>query len=808
MPPGPNAPRAIPTLRPHSLRRRLIPFVVAVLLGVAVGVSVGAMIHMPKVESLIDFRPSLVTRLLDRDGKPFASYARERRELLGDAEVPPLIQKAVVASEDSEFFRHGGIDAFGALRSVLVNLQRGRRAQGASTITMQLAKMLYLTPEKSWRRKVEQVLLAVDLEKNLSKQQVLALYCNLAFLGHGNYGMEAAARYYFGKPASELSLPQAATLAGMVQRPSAFSPYRNPAGVTTRRNYVLGRMLAEGFVTREEHDRAVAEPLAVQDHRARSELGAYFAEDVRQQLEAKYGTERLYQEGLQVRTTLDSTIQRATEESLRSGLLRVDHRKGWRGPLRRGQPLGMDLTADGDFVDRNPSPETWLPGIVQGLSGDVAQVRLPGEETVLTRRGVAWTGKARPSEVLRIGDLAWFRWSTPEEGKKGEPLYLVLEQEPVLEGAAIVLESATGAVRAMVGGWDFQRNKFNRVTQAQRQVGSAFKPFVYGAALESGFSPADTLFDAPAAFAGADGLLSYSPRNYYRRYYGIITLRRALELSVNVSAVKLMDMVGVQRVVDFARRAGLRSALPPYPSLALGSADLLPIELAAAYASVANQGIYLEPYFIDRVSNPDGLTLQEHQTRARKVTEPEVAYVLTHMLEGVVDRGTAGSCADLPLDLAGKTGTTNDYTDAWFVGFTPRYTILSWVGYDQKRTIGRKMTGAEAALPIWRLIVERGLADGWLHSGEQFSRPPGVVMQSVEYWTGLLPGPGAEKLIDEAFLPGTVPTRSYQPRWQAILALPWAQQRPFYQPRTRESMPEQVTDWSAIQQAWENEDGD
>jgi len=366
----------------------------------------------------------------------------------------------------------------------------------------------------------------------------------------------------------------------------------------------------------------------------------------------------------------------------------------------------------------------------------------------------------------------------------------------------VVLESATGAIRAMVGGWDFVRNQFNRVTQAHRQVGSAFKPFVYGAALEMGFTPADTVFDAPTAFLGADAQLSYVPRNYYRQYYGILTLRRALELSINVASVKLLDMIGVDRVIDFARRCGIESDLPPYPSLALGTADLTPLEMASAYSAIANHGTRVDPYLIERVAAADGRQLERHQTNTHAAMDPRAAYVLTQMLAGVVDRGTGVKLAALDLDLAGKTGTTDDYSDAWFIGFSPRYTMLSWVGYDVKRSIGRKMTGAEAALPIWKSLAEAGIADGWLTAGDRFTPPAGVVNRPVEYLTGLLPGPGEERVIDETFVAGTEPAQQYEPRWALIMSLPWYQQRPFYIPKEGEKMP------SAGMQIADDDDGE
>ena len=789
---GPQSPpfRHSPGRRSQRLRWSL-GLLAAAAAGGLIGLGIAAAIRVPRVDSVADFSPKLITEIFDRDGAAFASYARERRLMLDQAEIPGLFRDALLAAEDANFFQHGGIDALGVARSVIVNLRRGRHAQGASTLTMQVARMLFLTSEKSWKRKISQAFLAVELEKTLSKQQILALYCNLAFLGHGNYGMESAARSYFGHGVRELTLPEAATLAGIVQRPSSFSPYRHPDRVVQRRNYVLNRMLEEGWIAAEDHRIASAAPLIVVRQKQRSELGPFFAEEVRQHLETRYGEDRLYHDGLQVHTTLDAAIQTAGESSLRDGLLRLDHRRGYRGPLLRGQPLDFDSDQIEAQAGRNPVPETWVAGLVLRAAGRSAQVRTSEGEVTVSSAGIAWTGKSAPRDLLSPGDIAWFRPQVLEK-QPGVTVW-TLEQEPIVEGAVIVLESATGAVRALVGGWDFRRNKFDRALQASRQVGSAFKPFVFGAALESGFTAADTLFDAPAIFLGADGLPSYSPRNYYRRYYGVLTLRRALELSVNVTAVKLMDLVGATRTIDFARRTGVTAPLPPYPSLALGSADIVPMEIATAYAAIANQGVLVRPYLVERVQARGGAVLEQHRPDATKAMEPAVAFVLTSMMEGVIDRGTGARLADLPLDIAGKTGTTNDYTDAWFIGFTPRFTILAWVGYDQKRTLGKKMTGAEAALPIWREVAEAGLRDGWLQEGERFAVPAGVEFRAIEYRTGLAEAPGANRVIQEAFLIGTAPDRSFDARWGRILDLPWPQQRPFYTARSGERMPDGLT---------------
>lgn len=756
----------------------------AVLVGGLVGVVTAASIHMPQVDTLSGYTPGLVTHLYDVNGETIVTYKRENRILLEESEIPDLLRDAIVAVEDERFYRHGGVDLQGILRATYENLVAGEIVEGASTLTMQLAENLYHTRGRDWRRKISETLLAVEIEKRYSKQQILTLYCNVVYMGAGQYGMEAAARHYFGKSVDELSLAETATLAGIPRAPSVYNPRKNPGRTAERRNHVLGRMLAVGVIDRATYQRAVSQPLQVTDRPpTRSRSGSYFAEEVRRRLEERYGDERLYEGGLQVQTTLDPRMQRAAEETIRERLLHLDHRRGWRGPIRQLEeiaPAEAELPSWGDEVVPGP----WYRGVVLSADASSAEIAIGEERFTLGRDGIAWTREHRVSKLLEAGDVAWFRLEASEEERR-----LVLEQEPELEGVAIVLESTTGAVRAMVGGWSFERSQFNRATQARRQVGSAFKPFVYGAALESGFTPADTVFDAPTAFRGADGPESYRPRNYTRRHHGIITLRRALEQSVNVPAVKLLDMVGVERVIDFARRCGIDGDLPRYPSIALGSADLAPLELAHAYATIANQGLSVEPYLVDEVATSGGRALEGHTVQARMATDAAVAFVLTRMLEGVVDRGTGAAIRSLPIAVAGKTGTTNDYTDAWFVGYTPTYTILTWVGYDKKRSLGRGMTGAEVALPIWRKIAERGLEEGWLERGAEFAVPPGVELLPVSHRTGRLASGSGPGVIEEAFVAGTQPQRpsaGYDPE---VMSLPIYQQRQFYIPKEGEKSP-------------------
>jgi penicillin-binding protein 1A len=799
--------RTVPEKLPvKRLLRFTWPLGAVLVLGVLGGVGFATIIDVPRIEALSEFSPSLITEMRDSSDVVFATYAKERRLLLQEGEVPLLVEQALLAAEDRNFYQHGGVDAEGVLRAALKNLMQ-RKFIGGSTITMQLARKLFLHPKKLWRRKIEESFVAVELEKKLSKEQILTLYCNINFFGHGNYGIEAAAHSFFDKRAADLLVHEAATLVGILQRPSDYSPYRRPDLVVSRRNYVLRRMVEEGYLTASEYEQAIAMPLHVATRTEQRQTAPYFAEDVRKAIEEEMGRPALLEQGLRVRTTLDRQIQTAAEDALHKGLARLDRQlQGWKGVSER-----VDSEADGE-IDmarrRTPdlSPDIWNRGEVISVEAAGADVRIGSEILRLDREGFKWTGRSRATDILRPGDLIWtsVRSSEDVQDPEADPR-LELQQIPELEGAVIVLESASGAIRALVGGWDFATSKFNRATQARRQVGSAFKPFVFGAALESGFTVADVFFDAPTPFPAETEELTYSPRNYYREYYGITTMRKALEKSMNVTAVKVQDLVGTDVVVDFARRSGIESVLPAVPSLALGSADLVPLELAAAYASIANQGLYVKPYYVEEISDASGRVLDSHWMQARKAMEPEIAYVLTHMMSGVIDQGTAMDARHLEIDLAGKTGTTDDYSDAWFVGFSPRYTILVWVGHDRMRPIGRNMSGAVAALPIWIDVVEQGLADGWLAPQETFVPPPGVVFHQVEYHTGLLAAPGAESIIDEVFVEGTEPVLTYEPEWAKILDLPWFQQQPYYIPKSGERMPDDLEDWTPILENWEGE---
>ena len=771
-------------------------------MGLLLGAAVAATIHVPAVDSVTDYAPDLVTELYDRNGGVYQRYFRENRILLEEGQVPDVLRHALLAAEDRNFLRHGGIDLVGIVRSAARNVAVGEIDQGASTLTMQLAGTLFLDRSRrsgvaAWKRKIAEAFHAVELEKSLSKEQILTLYANVMNVGHGNYGFEAAARYYFGKGVDELTADEAALLVAVIPRPSDWSPLTKPDFMLQRRNLVLRAMFDEGYLTADQYQLARERPLGVERRRRAPSAGAFFAEDVRRYLYATYGEGGLYGSGLEVHTTLDRAMQEAAEESLRWGLVRLDRLRGWRGAIDHLEAEALEEQVLPSWDRLELAPGRWVQGLVLAADATRATVRVADRSFTLGPDEIAWTRRKEPKSVLERGDVAWF--VVRERDDDAHTAYLELAQEPEIEGAAIVLESSSGAVRALVGGWDYERNEFDRATQAQRQVGSAFKPFVWGAAFEEGYTPADTLFDAPAVFQGADSLASYSPRNFSREYGGIVTLRTALEKSLNVVAVKLQDLVGVDKVIDFTRRCGITAALPPYPSLALGVADVVPLEAAAAYAAIANQGIYVQPYLVERVTTPDGRVLEQHRASTSQAMDPRIAYLLTHVLRGVTQRGTAASLGSLPVAIAGKTGTTDSFSDAWFIGFTPRYTIAVWVGYDRKRTLGRNMTGNEAAVPIWRRLLERGLEEGWIDPDEQFVAPPGIVLRRIEPHTGLLANDAAATSIHEAFIAGSEPVREYTARWQRVMDLPWYQQRSFYgKPKAGESMPEDIADWTLV----------
>ncbi len=774
--------------------------VVGCLAGALAGWIIAQFLHIPQVDLLATFEPAATTRVFAADGEQVASYALEQRVVLRPDQIPDHFKKAVVAIEDADFYTHGGVDPQAVLRAAwysVLDRRIGSRG-GASTLTQQLALNLFLERERTLTRKAKEALLALDIEKRYSKDQILTLYANQIFLGHGAYGVEAASQLYFQKPAIELTLAEAALLAGII--PSAnnrYDPIRRPDNALARRNKVLERMLDLGFIDVAAYEEAVAQPLGAALHRERVASGAYFLEMARQEIESRYGTDALYTSGLRVDLTMDRNLQELAERTLRGGLVALEmNHLGFRRPPNVLD--GDDVESPADYEDPSWSDLVLEPGamvraVVEDVSARQAELRIGEARARLGLDSAGWTRTGSLSRILDPGDLVLVRLPDPLPSEPDAVLDVALLQEPEVEGALIALDNRTGAILALVGGFDFERSEFNRAVQSKLQCGSAFKPFVYLTAFEHGFTPADTLFDGPFLLPDSSGELNYCPKNYYNIYYGITTLRRALELSYNATAVKLQQLAGSQAVVDTARRFGISTELHPYASLALGSLGVRLIDLTRAYCGIANLGEVPEPYFISEVRDRDGRLQERWFPRSERVMPESVTYLALNVLKGVIQRGTGESARWLPGHLGGKTGTTDDYSDAWFVGFSPQITVGVWVGRDRKIPIGKKMTGAVAAQPIWNSFMTtylEGLSEE--ERAADFPVPAGIVFTPVDLDTGERAVPPCDyqkQIILEAFLDGTEPTQPCRDVWAEIEDLPWPFQLPFYEPKPGEPMP-------------------
>ncbi|MBW3670764.1 MAG: PBP1A family penicillin-binding protein [Acidobacteria bacterium] len=740
------------------IARVFLLLLLAVVVGIPGGYLLARMINRPLVEELYTYQPDVITRLHDRRGEVFAEYSIQKRIVVPLDQISPNFVNAVVATEDARFREHGGIDPQAIVRALIKDIIAREKVEGASTLTQQLAKQIFLTPEKSWKRKINEAFLAVDIEKRFTKDQIFEFYANQVYLGHGAYGVESASRLYFGKHSADLSLPEGALLAGLIQRPSTYSPIDNPDRTIQRRNHVLRRMATEGYISEKERDQAIRTPIVLRSWDEETpEVGGYFSEEVRQFLQKEYGSDDLYRGGLDVYTTMDVRIQQAAEESLREGLIAFDRRRGFRRPERNIVGEGIEPEEfDDPTWGRSLQPGRLYPAAVVENGGGELSVYIDGEILVLGEQAYgSWRRGARPLAVLERGDVVHVRFEEEEDGSR----VWTLEQMPQVQGAVVVIDVPTGEVRALVGGYDFYTSKFNRAVQSVRQTGSSFKPFVYGAAFEKGYTPADTVFDAPVEIPIGTGI--YSPRNYTGTYEGIITLQRAIELSINIPAVKVASLIGYDEVVDFAQRAGVGTDLQPYPSLALGAAGVPPIEMAMAYNTFANRGVRIRPRTIESIQDSTGKVLYQNYPEITEATSEQVAYVLTHAMQAVVRRGTGYAAHTLPGVYAGKTGTTNGYTDAWFVGYSPEYTIAVWVGYDDpQRSLGRGATGGDIALPIWvdtfRRMDEAGVRE---ERAESFPVPAGVVTAPFDLKTGRRGRGDCGRVVEGAFISGTQPDR-------------------------------------------------
>ena len=684
-----------------------ILFAGVILLGAAAGLIFVYSTDLPEIRALEDYRPNVVTELYSDDGQQIGNFALQRRILLTWEQIPPVLKDAITSTEDQHFFEHWGVDLPRVIEAAWRNAIRGRIREGASTLTMQLAGGLFLDrSDRSFRRKIQETLLAIQIERSYTKQQIFTMYVNQVYLAHGNYGFEAASEFYFGRPVAKLTLPEAALLAALIRGP-AYSPIMYPNRALDRRNLVLDLMERDGKITTQQERGARLQPVNLNVQSPRNELAPYFVEEIRKYLESTYGTEAVHERGLRVYTTLNVAMQRAANAAVRDGLHAYERRHGWRGNLPnviRDQHASLQNYDDEDW-HRSISKADYVNGLVTAVDDRSAVIKIGPYRAVLMPPDFAWTGRKVPTQLLHVGDVAQFSI----KDLSGSTAHVTLEQDPGPQSAMVALDNGSGEVKAMVGGYSFEDSKFNRATQAQRQVGSSFKVYVYAAALEKGMTPFDTILDAP--FTVMSGGQPYSPHNYDERYEGMITLRRALAGSRNVPAVRLADKIGINDVIEVARRFGISSPLPPYLPITLGAADLNLMEHVSAFTVLPDDGIRIDAHLIRRVTTYDGALLEEARPTVHDVISPEIARTMVAMLEDVVNFGTGVGAKALARPSAGKTGTTNDFTDAWYLGFTPQLTAGVWVGFDDKqKSLGRSETGARAALPIWLEFMQNALA--------------------------------------------------------------------------------------------------
>ena len=766
------------------------------------------MVTLPKVDRLADYKPPIVSQVFGEDGSLVGEFYLERRTLVTVAKIPKKLIQAFVAAEDSNFYQHRGIDYLGVVRAAIKNLISLSKKEGASTITQQVAKSMLLTPEKKFSRKLKEAILATRMEKRLSKDEILYIYLNQIYLGAGSYGVQLAAETYFGKDVDQLNLAEMALLAGLPKAPNTYSPIKHLAKAKERQAYVLERMVKEGYITQAEANYAKSLPIVIKSRKmVNSDQSAYYLEYVRIQLEEKYGEDRLYKGGLKIYTTMNAEMQKAAYEGVVNGLKALDKRQGFRGPV---QFLAQDKVEEfcrhveeGIYAATLKQGATYQ-GVITAINaakGDMT-VRVGDRIGTLSRKHMAWAGKinlvdaygkpeGEKKKSLTLGSVIEVSVLTTDLNKVGA--VFALDQEPEAQAALFAMDPKNGAVKAMVGGYDFKKSQFNRAMQAKRNAGSAFKPIIYAAALDKGMTPASIIDDSQAEYDSGKAK-AWKPKNYDNVYRGPVTMREALTNSINVVSVKILETIGVGYAIDYAKKLGITSPLSNNLTLALGSSSITPMELTSAYAVFASGGYRITPYFIIKVVDGDGKVLEEivppviptfspmssnekkPEEQAGKAPEtavtaitpatpttltpvqvisPETAYVMTNLMESVVTSGTGQRAKALGRPVAGKTGTTNDMKDAWFIGYVPQLVAGVWVGYDQERSLGAGGSGGQAAAPIWTEFMQRSVAG---MPGQSFVPPANVTFAVINSRTGRLAREGSEGSVTECFISGTEPT--------------------------------------------------
>ncbi|MCG8640464.1 MAG: penicillin-binding protein 1A [Desulfobacterales bacterium] len=726
---------------------------------------------LPKINTLKDYRPPTVTNVFSDDGRKIGEFAEERRIVIPLDEMPENLKNAFVAAEDSRFKDHPGIDIISIFRASLKNFKAGTIVQGGSTITQQVTKSFLLTPERTYKRKIKEAILAYRIEKKFTKDEILFLYLNQIYLGHGAYGVEAASENYFGKHAKDLNLAECSMLAGLPQAPSRYSPFRFPDRAKQRQVYVLNRMKEDGMITNLQATEAIDMKLDIKPRKNWFiERVPYYTEHVRRYVEKKYGKDALNRQGLQIHTAVNIELQKIGREVVNKGLIELDRRTGYRGPLKNLPAVQVEeFTARvSEKIGKNLLEKgTTYEGVVRTVNDDenTTLVRVGDFQGIIKLETMTWARKPdidvayyeakvrRPSQVFRPGDV--IRVKLLNDPVEDDILEFSLEQEPVAQSALLSIEAETGHVKAMIGGRGFRNSQFNRAYQSRRQPGSAFKPIIYAAALDKGYTAASMIIDSPVVYEDPDRDFVWKPQNNKEKFFGPTLFREAMVKSRNIVTIKILQDIGIDYVIDYSRRLGITSNISRDLSIALGSSGLSLLEIVNAYSVFSNLGYLIEPVFITKIYDRDGELLENSKLIRKKVIDMSTAYIMTNIMESVVKSGTGWRIRALKRPAAGKTGTTNNLFDAWYLGYTPRYTTGVWVGLDQEAPLGKGEFGSRAASPIWLDYMQNALKG---KPARTFNVPEGIVFAKIDSKTGLLPSESSEKTIFECFKEGTVPS--------------------------------------------------
>lgn len=755
------------------VRWLLAAFIFTVISGVigVVGVYFYLSKNLPKIATLKDYRPPVITTVFSDDNRKIAEFFKERRIVIPLSQMSPMLKNAFIAAEDARFYNHKGIDVLSIIRAFFKNIEAGAIVQGGSTITQQVAKSFFLTPQKSYVRKIKEAILAYRIDRKFTKEEILFLYLNQIYLGHGAYGVEAASENYFGKSAQGLNLAECAILAGLPQAPSRYSPFRHPQRAKQRQIYVLNRMVGEGYITNLQTTEAINRVLDIKPRRnLYIEEVPVYTEHIRRYIAKTYGNDILYEGGLKIYAAVNVEMQKIARQEIENGLNALDKRQGYRGPIEHLPPEAIESFSKAlqDELDMSPLEDGRIAnGVVIEVNdkNNTVTVRMGKALGVIRIDDMRWARKPNlevayyearvnhPGEVLKVGDVIQVR--VKQKIFNTDRWWLALEQTPKVQAALLCIESETGYVKVMLGGRDFRESQFNRAVQSRRQPGSAFKPIIYASALDKGFTPATTIIDSPIVYQDINHDFTWKPKNYKEKFYGPTLFRDALAKSRNVVTIKILKDVGIDYAIDYARKLGITSNLNRDLSIALGSSGVSLLELVRAYSVFNNLGYLVNPVFITKILDRDGNVIEEAELVREKVIEESTAYIMTSLLEGVVKHGTGRRVLALKRPVAGKTGTTNNLHDAWFAGYSPRYTTGTWVGFDDENSLGKGETGSRAASPIWLGFMQKILAG---KSVRVFQVPEGVVFSNIDAETGFLPIPESKKTIFECFKEGTVPT--------------------------------------------------